>query len=56
MAQTEAQKRAVEKYKKLNYDFIKVRLKKGEKERLMQDAQDSGISLNAYIRNRLGLE
>lgn len=46
---TEAQKRAVRKYELENYDFIKVRFKKGEKELIKSAAEASGKSINQFI-------
>ena len=50
---TEAQKRAVQKYQDANYEFIKLRLNKGEKEIIVQKAQAAGKSINQYIRDLL---
>ena len=48
---TEAQKRATEKYQKANYDFIKIRLNKGEKETIQSNAEKQGKSINQYLRD-----
>lgn len=48
---TEAQKRAIEKYQKANYDFIKIRLNKGEKETIQSNAEKQGKSINQYLRD-----
>ena len=48
---TAAQKRATEKYKKANYDYIKLRLNKGEKERIQASADAQGKSTNQYLRD-----
>ena len=53
MGISEAQKRAIDKYKKANYDFIKVRLNKGEKEILQEKAKAEGLSVNEYIRSKI---
>lgn len=47
------QKRAIKKYQDANYEFIKVRLNKGEKEVLKAKADAEGKSLNQYIRDRI---
>ena len=47
------QTRAIKKYHEANYDFIKVRLLKGEKEKLKAEAEKEGKSLNQYIRDRI---
>lgn len=51
--QTEAQKRANAKYKANNYEFIKLRLNKGEKEKIkaLAEAEEKGI--NEYIRSKI---
>ena len=50
---TEAQKRAVAKYQQKNYEFIKVRLNKGETEVIKQQAEAEGKSMNQFIRDRI---
>lgn len=50
---TQAQKRATEKWQKENYEFIKVRLNKGEKEQIKALAEAEGKSINEYIRTRI---
>lgn len=47
------QKRATKKYQDANYEFIKVRLKKGEKELIKAKADAEGKSINQYIRDRI---
>lgn len=49
MPVSEAQQRAVNKYLKNNLDDIKIRVKKGEKEKLKTIAEQQGQSLNAFI-------
>ena len=49
MPVSEAQQRAVNKYLKNNLDDIKIRVKKGEKEKLKTIAEQQGLSLNAFI-------
>lgn len=53
MAVSEAQKRASKKYIAANYDFIKLRLNKGEKEEIKQMAEKEGKSLTEFIRNKI---
>ena len=49
MSYTEAQKRATAKYMKTNYEDIKIRVKKGERERYKNIAESKGLSLNQYV-------
>lgn len=53
MAVSNAQKRAIQKYQDANYEFIKVRLNKGEKEIIKQKADAEGKSINQYIRDKI---
>ena len=46
---TQAQNKATQKYIKANYDDIRLRVKKGEKERYQNDARGAEKSLNQYI-------
>ncbi len=48
MASTEASKRAVAKYHE-KLDDIKIRVPKGKKDEYKAQAQEHGLSLNAYI-------
>lgn len=50
---SESQKRANEKWQKANYEFVKVRLYKGEKEKLKATAEQKGLSLNEYLRQAI---
>lgn len=50
---TEAQKRAVRKYELANYDFIKIRLAKGEKDLIKAAAAEAGKSINQYIVDKI---
>lgn len=50
---TQAQKRATEKWQKENYEFIKVRLNKGDKEKVKALADAEGKSLNQFILDRI---
>ncbi len=49
MPASKAQQKAVAKYMKNNYDEIKIRIKKGDKERFKAYAESQGKSLNSYI-------
>ena len=49
MPASKAQQRAVSKYMKENYDEIKVRVDKGNKEKIKSHAQARGESLNGFI-------
>lgn len=53
MAVSEAQKRATDKWQKENYEFIKVRLNKGDKEKIKAAADQEGKSINQYILDRI---
>lgn len=53
MALKDYQKRAIKKYQDANYEFIKVRLNKGEKEQIKAKAEAEGKSVNQYIRDRI---
>lgn len=46
---SEAQNRSTQKYIKANYDDIKVRVQKGEREKYKKFAEDQGKSLNQLI-------
>lgn len=50
---SEAQKKATIKYLKNNYDEIKVRVQKGEKDRYKAIAESQGKSLNQLINEYL---
>lgn len=49
----EAQKKAIKKYKAKNYEFINVRLNKGDKERIKALALAEGKSVNKYILDKI---
>ena len=49
MPASKAQQRAVAKYMKNNYDEIKIRVAKGEKDKIKAHAEKQGDSLNAFI-------
>ncbi len=50
---TEARKRANEKYNAKAYDEIKIRVYKGEKDKIKLYAQEHGESLNAFINRAI---
>ena len=52
MPASRAQQKAVSKYMKANYDEIKVRVPKGQKEAIQEYAASQGESVNAFI-NRI---
>lgn len=52
MTVSKAQQKAVSKYMKENYDELKVRVPKGQKEAIKAHAETKGESVNGYI-NRL---
>ena len=49
MPASKAQQKAVAKYMKENYDELKVRIPKGQKEIIKAHAEAQGESLNAFI-------
>lgn len=49
---SDAQRKAVAKYNKNNYEQIQIRVDKGDKDKIKAHAQSKGESVNAYI-NRL---
>ena len=49
MPVSKAQQKAVSKYMKANYDEIKIRIPKGQKETVQAFAQERGESVNALI-------
>ena len=49
MPASKAQQRAVSKYMKANYDEIKIRIPKGEKDAIKAFAEARGESVNAFI-------
>jgi len=50
---TEAKKRAVEKYNKKTYDKITIRVRKDETETIKEAAAKSGESLNMFCLNAI---
>lgn len=57
---SEAQKKAVAKYVKANYDRIEIKIPKGQKATVEAAATSAGESVNQYTQrallNRMGLE
>lgn len=53
MAASQAQKKATEKWQKENYEFIKVRLNKGDKDKIKASALAEGKSINQYIVDKI---
>ncbi len=53
MAISEAQKRAVRKYKEANYDRVELSVPKGRKEELKAHAAARGESLNIFINRAI---
>ena len=49
MAQSEAHKRAVNKYNSTAYEQIITRVYKGQREQITEYAASKGLSLNGYI-------
>lgn len=49
MPASKAQQKAVSKYMKANYDEIKLRVPKGQKEVIQAYAKQSGESVNSFI-------
>ena len=48
---SDAQKKATAKYEKNNYDDVRLRVKKGERELIRAYAESQGKSLNGYIND-----
>ncbi len=53
MAVSKAQQKAVSKYMKKNYDEIKVRVKKGERDIIRAHAESNAESVNAFIKRAI---
>ncbi len=49
MAISKAAQRAVNKYMKENYDRVNLTMPKGKKEKIQEQADSLGLSVNAYI-------
>lgn len=50
---TEAQKRATKKYQKEKYEFMKVRFKKGQTDKVRSKTQSESKSINQYCVDRI---
>ena len=50
---SKAQQRAVSKYMKENYDEIKVRVEKGQKDLIKAHAETQGKSVNSFINEAI---
>ena len=55
MPVSKAQQKAVSKYMKENYDEIKARIPKGQKEIIKTHAEVHGESLNAFINRAISV-
>ena len=53
MPVSKAQQKAVAKYMKNNYDEIKVRTPKGEKEKIKMHAGERGETINGFINRAI---
>ncbi|MBQ5397905.1 MAG: hypothetical protein IIU14_00535 [Ruminococcus sp.] len=53
MPASKAQQKAVAKYMKNNYDEIKIRVPKGEKEKIKCHADSNAESVNGFIKRAI---
>lgn len=53
MPASKAQQKAVAKYMKNNYDEIKIKVPKGEKDKIKSHADNKGESLNGFIKRAI---
>lgn len=53
MPASKAQQRAVSKYMKENYDEIKVRMEKGQKDTIKAHAETRGESVNGFVNRAI---
>lgn len=53
MPVSKAQQKAVSKYMKENYDEIKVRISKGQKDTIKAHADEHGESVNGFINRAI---
>lgn len=53
MPTSKAQQRAVAKYMKNNYDELKVRVPKGDKDKIKAHAENKGESVNGFVKRAI---
>lgn len=53
MPASKAQQKAVAKYMKNNYDELKIRVPKGEKEKIKIHAESKGESINGFVNRAI---
>lgn len=53
MPVSKAQQKAVAKYMKNNYDELKIRVSKGEKDKIKAHAEKNGESLNGFVNRAI---
>ena len=53
MAISESQRKAVAKYNAKAYDEIKIRVYKGEKEKIKAHAEQNGESINGFVNRAI---
>ncbi len=53
MAVSKAQQKAVSKYMKENYDEVKIRVPKGQKDTIKNHAESRGESVNGFINRAI---
>jgi len=53
MAVSKAQQKAVAKYMKNNYDELKIRVPKGEKDKIKAHAESKGESVNGFVKRAI---
>lgn len=46
---SKTQEKATKNYNKTHYDDIKLRVKKGQKDQLKEEARAAGLTLNSYL-------
>lgn len=53
MPASKAQQKAVAKYMKNNYDELKIRVPKGEKDKIKAHAETKGESVNGFVKRAI---
>ncbi len=53
MPASKAQQKAVAKYMKNNYDELKIRVPKGEKDKIKSHAESKGESVNGFVKRAI---